>query len=103
MNQKGGTVSADKSDTQAHLIISGRVQGVSFRYYTVQMAQRHKVTGWVRNRADGTVEAVIEGPEAAVEAMIAWCRHGPHAAVVDAVAVEWSEASGDFSAFNMRF
>lgn len=96
-------MSADKGDTQAHLIISGRVQGVSFRYYTVQVAQRHKVMGWVRNRPDGTVETVVEGPKAAVEAVIAWCWHGPQAAVVDDVAVEWREPSGEFSAFNVRF
>ena len=58
---------------RAHLYISGRVQGVNFRYYTDQQAQIHGVRGWVRNLLDGRVEAVFEGDGTSVEKMIKWC------------------------------
>lgn len=75
-----------------HLIIRGRVQGVGYRAWAQAMARRHGLSGWVRNRVDGTVEAVIAGPEDAVAAMIEACREGPPAARVDAIEV--SEAAG---------
>jgi acylphosphatase len=67
--------------------IRGRVQGVSFRWYAVREASRLGLAGWVRNEADGSVAAHLEGPEAAVEEMLAWCRHGPPSAAVAHVAV----------------
>ena len=64
------------------VVVSGRVQGVWFRQSCADQARARGVTGWVRNRGDGAVEAVLEGPEAAVEAVVAWCRMGPpHASV----------------------
>ncbi len=75
-----------------HLIIRGRVQGVGYRAWAQAMARQHGLSGWVRNRLDGTVEAVIAGPEDAVAAMIEACREGPPAARVDAIEV--SEAAG---------
>jgi acylphosphatase len=74
------------------LRIRGRVQGVSYRWWTVHMACRLGVDGWVRNRKDGSVEALAVGPADAVESLIAKCRHGPDAARVDEVEVE--EATG---------
>jgi acylphosphatase len=68
-----------------HLLISGRVQGVGFRWSMCEAALEHGARGWVRNRRDGRVEAVIDGPADAVEAMLRWSRHGPRAARVDAV------------------
>ena len=65
--------------------VSGRVQGVGFREAMIAQAQRAGVTGWVRNRAEGTVEAIVQGPEAAVEALIAWAGRGPPMARVDAL------------------
>lgn len=59
------------------LRISGRVQGVGFRYALQREAERRGVTGWVRNRADGSVEALVQGPPEAVEAIIEWARRGP--------------------------
>ena len=68
-------------------VIHGRVQGVYFRASTVEEAKRASVAGWVRNRPDGSVEAAFEGPPAAVEAMLAFCRQGPTWAEVARVEV----------------
>jgi acylphosphatase len=86
---------------RVHLRIYGQVQGVFFRASTESEARRLGVTGWVRNRPDGSVEAVAEGPKADLENLLAWCRHGPPRAQVDRVEVEWGEATGEFSGFRM--
>jgi len=75
------------------LCISGRVQGVGFRYSLQREALAQGVTGWVRNRRDGSVEAVLQGDEAAVAAVIAWSRRGPSAARVAQVEVQ-EQAAG---------
>lgn len=73
---------------RSHVIISGRVQGVGYRYSTWEVANQLGIKGWVRNRSDGTVEAVFEGDEATVAKMIQWCHQGPPHAKVTQVAVE---------------
>ena len=73
---------------QARLTISGRVQGVGYRDWTIRTAQRLGLTGWVRNRMDGAVEALIVGDDRAVGTMIDACRQGPPAARVDNVDIE---------------
>lgn len=75
-------------------IVTGRVQGVSFRASTASEGRRLGVVGWVKNRADGSVELEAEGPDDKVAALVAWCHHGPPAASVDRVAVEELEATG---------
>lgn len=80
-----------------HLVIHGRVQGVGFRASLAWEAQKQSITGWVRNRRDGTVEAMISGSDEAVSTMIAWARRGPPGARVDRVEVELG--SGEFSGF----
>jgi len=70
-----------------NLSISGLVQGVSYRASAIREAQRIGIDGWVRNRRDGTVEALAVGSHEAVEAFIDWCRTGPPAARVDRVEV----------------
>jgi acylphosphatase len=77
------------------LTIRGRVQGVGFRYAALRRARSRDVAGWVRNNADGTVDALFEGSSEAVEALIAWCRLGPSGARVDDVSVELEEPSGE--------
>lgn len=74
--------------TAVRVLISGRVQGVNFRWYTVEEGNRLGVHGWVRNLRDGRVEAVVEGEPLAVDRMIEWMRRGPPGARVDEVVVE---------------
>ena len=88
---------------RAHVYISGRVQGVNFRYYTRQRAQSLGLTGWVRNLRDGRVEAVFEGERERVERMLEWCAHGPPAAHVEGVETHWEAPSGEFSGFRIRW
>jgi acylphosphatase len=82
------------------LVITGMVQGVGYRYGMVAVARRLEVTGWVRNRRDGSVEAMVAGSAEAVAAMIAWARHGPAGAEVTHVAVELG--SGEFTGFEQQ-
>lgn len=82
------------------LAIRGRVQGVFFRESMRLQAERLGVAGWVCNRRDGSVEALVQGSAAAVEAITTWARRGPEDAQVSAVEV--SEASGDFFGFEKR-
>lgn len=83
-----------------HLHIFGQVQGVGFRYHFSEQAQWLGITGWVRNRLGGSVEAMIEGTPEAVEALLAWARRGPAAARVERVEV--SAAAGTFTGFELR-
>ena len=83
-----------------HLVIRGRVQGVGFRYAMHGEAIRLGLVGWVRNRRDGSVEATVQGPAAAVDAMRRWAASGPPAAQV--TAVEAAPAEGAFEAFETR-
>lgn len=90
-------------NTRAHLMISGRVQGVFFRAETQQAARMYGVTGWVRNRPDGTVEAVAEGEKADVLSLINWCKNGPPLSRVDEVKVGWQDFQGAFDAFTIKY
>lgn len=88
------------SEATRRLVIRGRVQGVWFRESMRLEAERLGVKGWVANRLDGSVEAIVQGSPAAVEAITRWARRGPeHAHVTE---VTSSDASGEFSAFEKR-
>jgi acylphosphatase len=80
---------------RARVLVRGLVQGVWFRESCRTEAAALDLAGWVRNLADGRVEAVFEGPEAAVERMVAWCRDGPARARVDGVEVRREEPTGE--------
>lgn len=83
-------------------IVSGRVQGVSFRYFTQREAARLGVHGYALNRSDGTVQVVAEGERAALEQLLAWLRHGPPSAHVDDVSARWQPAQHEFARFEVR-
>lgn len=80
-----------------HLRLHGRVQGVYYRESMCQKAEELGVTGWVRNRRDGTVEAMVQGTPQAVEKMLEWAKRGPQAAEVTQMEVE--EGAGNFAEF----
>ena len=84
---------------RAHLVITGLVQGVSYRASARFEAQRLKLTGWVRNLPNGDVEALAEGGPTHIEQFITWCRRGPEEARVESLKHEASAATGEFSAF----
>lgn len=87
---------------RAHVLVAGSVQGVGFRWYTADRARSMGVAGWVRNLADGRVEAVFEGPGEAVERMVAWCASGPRGASVSEVTVGRDRPAEGLSGFEIR-
>ena len=89
--------------TRAHLMISGRVQGVFYRMETKSAADRIGVSGWVRNKRDGRVEAIVEGEKQQVEKLILWCKKGPPAARVHDVDVTWKPYKGEFASFEVTY
>ena len=88
---------------RAHVFVSGRVQGVFFRSETRRHAERYDLKGWVRNVSGGRVEAVFEGEEEAVEALIGFCKHGPSGARVSNIEVEWEQYTGEFDRFMIMY
>ena len=86
---------------QLHMVVRGRVQGVYFRASAQREARRLGVCGWVRNRADGALEIVAEGEEAAVRDLHGWAQRGPSAARVDKVDTRWRSYVGEYSDFRI--
>jgi acylphosphatase len=86
--------------TIRRLAISGRVQGVGYRMYMERKARGLGVTGWVRNRRDGSVEAMVQGTPEMIAAIIDWARHGPPGALV--TDLKESAGSGDYESFETR-
>jgi acylphosphatase len=86
-----------------HIIVSGDVQGVGYRSWALRYAQGKQLTGWVKNREDGTVEIVAEGAKGALDELIKACRKGPEVAWVTDVAAEWGRATGEFAAFEVIY
>jgi acylphosphatase len=84
-----------------HVVIKGDVQGVGFRFFLIRRAQALGLTGWVTNRDDGVVEFVAEGRRQDLEQLERAAREGPRMARVAAVEVNWSEAAGDLSRFDI--
>jgi acylphosphatase len=88
---------------RAHVIVSGRVQGVFFRAETKEKARELGVSGWVKNLAEGQVEAVFEGEKAQVEQMVKWAKSGPPGAIVNDLDLSWEEYQGEFGNFEIRY
>lgn len=88
---------------RAHVFVSGIVQGVFFRQKTKQLAQTRRVTGWVRNLDDGRLEAVFEGEEDDVAALVDFCRKGPRGALITNVDVAFEAFSGEFQNFEVTY
>ncbi len=88
--------------TRAHMLVSGDVQGVFFRQETKTRADRTNVRGWIRNRDDGTVEAVFEGEEQDVEALVTFCKRGPPRAMVTDVDIKREAYTGEYKDFTIR-
>lgn len=91
----------DKELARLHAIVEGRVQGVGFRYFVLEVADSLGVTGWVRNRWDETVEVMAEGDPAALEKLLAALKRGPRASFVTEIKVEWQSATGEFGGFRV--
>lgn len=91
------------SNIRMRLIIEGRVQGVWFRDSTRTEAVSLGICGWVKNRRDGAVEVLAEGPDEKVKKLTSWCHHGPPAAAVSAVHETLEEWQGEFRSFDIVF
>lgn len=91
------------ANIRAHVFVTGVVQGVFFRQKTRQQAQSRGVTGWVRNLLDGRVEAVFEGEEDDVRALVDFCGKGPPGALITNVDVTFETFSGEFEDFNVVY
>ncbi len=87
---------------QLHAIVSGRVQGVSFRYYTTLKAQTLGLTGWVRNLSDGRVETLAVGEQSALDDFLTWLHQGSSTARVLKVDATWTENVTPFDSFEIR-
>jgi acylphosphatase len=90
-------------NSRAHVFVSGQVQGIFFRQNTKQKAENHGVTGWVRNLSDGRVEAVFEGEEEDVNALVDFCRKGPRGALITNVDVAFERFAGEFRNFKVTY
>ena len=90
-------------NTNVHVLISGRVQGVWFRGTTKQKAEQLGITGWVRNTADDKVEAVFEGEENKINEMIEWCHRGPPLSKVTDVKIKKQNPTNGFDGFSIRY
>ena len=89
------------ANKRVNLVVKGRVQGVFFRAATQRECRRLGITGWVKNRNDGSVEILAEGEEEGLKDLIAWAGHGPTAARVEGVDTRWRGFVGDFSDFRI--
>ena len=89
--------------TRAHVLVTGRVQGVFFRSETKHNADLRDVKGWVRNLPDDRLEAVFEGEKEAVQTLIDFCKHGPSGAKVTNIDLTWETYTGEFDRFKIKY
>jgi acylphosphatase len=90
------------AQTALHVYISGRVQGVNYRYSTLQQATKLGIKGWVKNLYDGRVETLFEGEEELVNRMLSWCYQGPPMSYVTNVEYFKQDYTGEFQNFSVR-
>ncbi|MFC1513655.1 acylphosphatase [candidate division KSB1 bacterium] len=90
-------------DARIHIIVTGVVQGVGFRWFVNRTAENLGVTGWVKNRRDGSVEIEAEGGRNILEALIKEVKIGPRFSTVRGVNIEWKPFEGDFNNFRVTF
>lgn len=88
---------------RVHIIIHGSVQGVFFRHNAKKIALSLGLKGYTRNMPDGTVEVVAEGPEDKLKELIAFCKKGPEAAMIEKIDVKFEKASNEFKGFGVRY
>ncbi len=91
----------DETNSRLHATVKGRVQGVSFRYFVLEQAERLSLMGWVRNRWNGSVEVMAEGSRKNLELLLLALRDGPPMASVSDVNFEWLPYTGEFAGFQM--
>lgn len=84
-----------------HAIVEGHVQGVGFRYFVLTAAKELRLTGWVRNRYDSSVEVTAEGPRKDLETLLFFLRKGPNSSFVSEVSTKWQPATGEFTRFDV--
>ncbi len=89
------------ANKRVQMIVRGRVQGVFFRAAAQREARRLGITGWVKNRADGSVEVMAEGDEESIRELSLWANHGPSAARVDNVDIRWRGYTGEWPEFSI--
>ncbi len=87
---------------EVHLKIKGRVQGVSFRYYTRKKATKLDIVGFVENKNDGSVLVVAQGEKENLKEFINWCKEGPEMAKVEEVGIKWKNLGKEFGQFMIR-
>jgi acylphosphatase len=93
---------SESDQARLHAIVEGHVQGVGFRAFVLDRALELDLTGWVRNRWDGSVEVMAEGPKMELERLLAALLHGPRRFTTSDVRPEWLEATGEFTRFQVR-
>jgi acylphosphatase len=100
---KKKTIPVNNEKARAHILVSGKVQGVFFRENTRKQAEKLGVSGWVKNLQDGRVEAVFEGNKDNVEKLVKWAKKGPIWANVKDLDVDWENYKGEFNTFEIRY
>lgn len=93
----------EQASVRLHAFVEGEVQGVGYRYFVVENARSLGLTGWVRNRYDGSVEVLAEGTRSYLDILVDALQQGPRASRVSNVRKEWLAAEGAFSEFNIRY
>ncbi len=94
---------ADRTLAQFHGFVTGRVQGVGFRWFVIQQARKLNLNGWTRNLHDGRVEVLAEGPKQDLDTLIDYLYQGPSYSIVRSVDVDWSEPDGLVNGFDVKY